>query len=186
MRTPPRIHVTGASGTGVSTLGAALARRLACAHLDTDDFYWKPTDPPYREARDVAERLALITAAMDQASAGWVLSGSLDGWGDPLIPRFERVVLLQASTPVRLQRLVERERRRYGAAIDPGGPLHAQHQDFMAYAAGYDTGVFTGSLSGRHLARHEAWLARLPCPTLRLDGEAPTDSLTDLVIWANR
>src|SRR5579872_4003369 len=116
--TEPRIHITGASGSGVSTLGAALSRRLGCTRLDTDDFYWKPTDPPYRESREVGERLALVAAAMDQAPAGWVLSGSLDGWGDPLIPRFGRVVFLEAPTELRLQRLAERERGRYGAAIE--------------------------------------------------------------------
>ena len=182
MGAPPRIHVTGASGSGVSTLGAALAGRLGCAQLDTDGFYWRPTDPPYRESRSIAERLALIEAAMDAAAAGWVLSGSLDGWGDPLIPRFGRVVFLTAPAELRLQRLAERERRRNGAAIEPGGPLHAHHLDFMAYAAGYDTAVFTGTLAGRHLARHQAWLARLPCQVLRLDGALATDVLADAVL----
>ena len=179
---PPRIHITGASGSGVSTLGAALAGRLGCAQLDTDGFYWLPTEPPYRESRQVAERLALLAAAMDGAVAGWVLSGSLDGWGDPLIPRFGQVVFLAAPTDLRLQRLAERERRRYGAAIEPGGALHAHHLDFMAYAAGYDTGVFTSTLTGRHLARHQAWLARLPCPVLRLDGARSTETLADAVL----
>lgn len=182
MAQAPHIHVTGASGCGVSTLGAALARRLGCAQLDTDNFYWAPSDPPYRESRPVAERLALLEAAMDAAAAGWVLTGSLDGWGDPLIQRFGRVVFLTAPTELRLQRLAERERRRYGAAIDPGGPLHAHHLDFLAYAAGYDTGVFTGTLRGRHRARHEAWLANLPCPVLRLDGAEPTEVLADAVL----
>jgi adenylate kinase family enzyme len=179
---PPRIHVTGASGCGVSTLGAALARRLGCAQLDTDVFYWQPTDPPYRESRPVAKRLALIEAAMDAAAAGWVLTGSLDGWGDPLIPRFGLVVFLTAPTELRLQRLAERERRRYGAAIEPGGALHAHHLDFMAYAASYDTGVFTSTLTGRHLTRHEAWLGGLPCPVLRLDGAQPTEALMDAIL----
>lgn len=184
MAAPPRIHITGASGCGVSTLGAELARRLACAHLDTDDFYWLETDPPYFASRPTPDRLALLAAAMDAAAAGWVLSGSLDGWGDPLIPRFERVIFVTAPTGLRLQRLAAREFRRFGAAIEPGGPLHAHHLDFMAYAAGYDTGVFTSVLTGRHLARHEAWLAGLPCPVLRLDGAEPTEALAQLVVPA--
>ena len=184
MTGPPRIHITGASGSGVSTLGAALARRLGCAQLDTDDFYWLPTEPPYRQSRPVADRLALVLAAMDAAPSGWVLSGSLDGWGDPLIPRFERVVFVATPTTLRLARLAERERRRYGAAIEPGGALAAHHLDFMAYAAAYDSGVFTSTLTGRHRARHEAWLARLPCLLLRLDGSAPTDTLVRLVMSA--
>lgn len=146
--------------------------------LDTDDYYWLPTNPPYREARDRAERLSLIEQAMDGAENAWVLSGSLDGWGDPLIPRFERVVFLSAPTELRVARLAERERQRFGAdAIAPGGAQHANHLDFLAYAAAYETGQFTGALAGRHRARHEAWLSGLPCPVLRLDGAKPTTEL---------
>ena len=180
-----RLHITGASGCGVSTLGAALARRLGAAHLDTDAFYWLATDPPFQASRPIPERLAMLEAAFAAAPGGWVLSGSLDGWGDPLIPRFERVIFLAAPTELRLQRLAERERRRYGPAIEPGGPLHGHHLDFMAYAAGYDTGVFSGALRGRHLARHEAWLAALPCHVLRLDGGQPTEVLADAVLAAS-
>jgi len=179
---PPRIHITGASGCGVSTLGAALAVRLGATHLDTDDFYWLPTDPPYRQSRAIAERLRLVRQAFDAADGGWVLSGSLDGWGDPLIPRFERVVFLDAPTAVRLSRLAARERERYGAAIEPGGPLADQHRDFMAFAAAYDDGRFTGALQGRHRARHEAWLVALPCPVQRLDATEPTESLVAAVL----
>ena len=55
-----RIHVTGASGSGVTSLGRALAEALALPHHDTDDYLWKPTTPPYRELRDAAERLRLM------------------------------------------------------------------------------------------------------------------------------
>jgi adenylate kinase family enzyme len=75
----PRIHITGASGSGVTTLGAALAARLGAAHLDTDFFYWKPTDPPFTVKRETADRPARVVAAMDAAPAGRILSGSLDG-----------------------------------------------------------------------------------------------------------
>jgi hypothetical protein len=121
---------------------------------------------------------------MDAAAAGWVLSGSLGRWGEPLIPRFERVVFLVAPAELRLARLAERERRRYGAALDPGGALHAHHLDFMAYAAAYDTGVFTSAMRGRHRASHEAWLAALPCPVLRLDGAQASELLTEVVAAA--
>lgn len=179
----PSIHITGASGSGVSTLGAALAARLGCVQLDTDSFYWLPTEPPFRQRREVAQRLAMLEAAFEAACAGWVLSGSLDGWGDPLIPRFERVIFLSAPTEVRLARLAERERQRHGvAAIAPGGDQHANHLDFLAFAAAYDTGQFTSALVGRHRARHEAWLARLPCAVVRLDGGLPTQTLVDIAL----
>jgi hypothetical protein len=37
------------------------------------------TDPPFGEVRPREERLALLSAALDAAAAGWALSGSLVG-----------------------------------------------------------------------------------------------------------
>lgn len=41
-----RIHLMGASGSGVTTIGRALAGRLALPHHDTDDYFWLPTVRP--------------------------------------------------------------------------------------------------------------------------------------------
>src|SRR5882724_4682241 len=175
-----RIHLTGASGVGATTLGRRLADRLSCAHFDTDDYYWLTSDPPYRLKREIPERLRLLREALDAAPA-WVLSGSLDGWGDPLIPMFDLVVFLYAPAALRLRRLRERERLRYGAAaLAPGGLLHEQHEAFLAWAAAYDD----GSREGRNRPRHEAWLAALPCPVLRVDGAMPTDAQIERILGA--
>src|SRR5829696_7380488 len=73
--TPRRVHITGASGSGTTTLGHALAARFGWRHLDTDDHFWLPTDPPFQQQRPVPERLALLCAAL--AGSGWVLSGAV-------------------------------------------------------------------------------------------------------------
>ena len=71
-----RTGITGASGCGVTTLGAALAERLGAVHIDADDHFWVATDPPYRVKREVPERLAGIRS--EQARTGrWVLSGKI-------------------------------------------------------------------------------------------------------------
>ena len=175
-----RVHVTGASGAGVSTLGRALAEHFAVPQHDTDDFYWLPSDPPFRAKRPVGERLSLLRRALD-ATPGWVSSGSLDGWGDPLIPRFQAVVFLRTPTELRLARLRTREAATFGpAAIVPGGAHHVEHEAFLEWAADYDTGL----QSGRNLPRHLAWLASLPCPVLRLDGTRPVaDMLAETVAF---
>ena len=95
-----RIHITGASGAGVTTLGRALADALAMPHHDTDDYLWQPTSPPFQHLREKAERLRLMQE-MSLGRAEWVLSGSLDGWGDPLIPYFDLVVFLQTAQTFR-------------------------------------------------------------------------------------
>jgi adenylate kinase family enzyme len=165
-----RIHITGASGSGTTTLGAALAGRRCARHLDTDAFYWLTTEPPFTAKRPVVERVALMRAELEGA-ASWVISGSLMGWGDVFIPHFDLVVFLHVPTDERLARLAERERRRYGAAIDPGGPMHAGSAAFMTWAAGYETAGF----EGRSLERHKDWLSGLPCAVLELAGTPSLD-----------
>lgn len=168
---PNRIHVFGASGSGTSTLASAIAAAYGHRHLDTDDFYWLPTDPPYREPRPLDARLELLRLAVS-AGPRWVLSGSLCGWGDPLVPEFDLVVFVVVPTDVRLARLRARERGRYGhEPIAPGGSLHEAHVEFLDWAARYDT----GSPEMRSRAMHDAWLASLTTPSIRLDGDRPVD-----------
>jgi adenylate kinase family enzyme len=169
-----RIHITGASGAGVTSLGRALADALAIAHHDTDDYFWRPTNPPYSEMREVADRLRLMREVfLDRPD--WVLSGSLDGWGDPIVPFFDVVIFLYVPTAIRLERLRARESQRLGPeAVAPGGSMHQQAEKFFEWASHYDD----GTRDGRNLARHQAWLAALRCRVIRLDGVRP---LPDLV-----
>lgn len=167
MQIPDRIHIFGASGSGTTSLADAISARYGHRHLDTDDFYWLPTTPPYCRERPIEERLTLLRRAIPDSSP-WVLSGSLCGWGDPLIPEFDLVVFMLVPTPVRLMRLRRREAGRYGErAIAPGGELYMTHVQFIEWAGRYDA----GGLEMRSRALHEAWLAALPCATVRLEGE---------------
>lgn len=175
----PRIHITGASGSGATTLGAALAARLGVPWHDTDSYYWLATDPAYVTPRPMPERLARLARALDD-EVGWVLSGALDGWGDALIPRISLDVFLRVPTGTRMERLRAREVARFGARIAPGGDMHAGSQAFLAWAESYDA----AGPEQRSLARHEAWLAALPCPVLRLDGRLPAEALPPLVLAA--
>ncbi|MGZ9812154.1 AAA family ATPase [Pseudoroseicyclus sp. H15] len=160
-----RIHITGASGAGVTTLGRALAQSRSCPSFDTDDFYWLPTDPPYAEKRPVTRRLQLMRELF-VSRPQWVLSGSLNGWGDPLIQHFDAVIFVTLDPAERMRRLAAREARRYGAAaLAPGGREHEGHRAFMAWAERYDDACFTG----RNRQRHEAWLAAMPCPVVQVD-----------------
>jgi adenylate kinase family enzyme len=168
-----RIHMTGASGSGVTSLGRALGSALALPHHDTDDYLWLPTTPPYRELRPTIDRLRLMRE-MFLPRADWVLTGGLDGWGDALIPLFDLVVFLKTPQALRLRRLREREATHFGEdAVAPGGWRHDETASFIEWASHYED----GSREGRTLAMHEAWLARLPCPVLRLDGSRPIDEL---------
>ena len=168
------IHILGASGSGTTTLGRALAADMGLVHMDTDDYYWLPTDPMFTVKRPIDERLRLMNAAIDAADKGVVISGSLTGWGDPLIPRFTCVIRLDTPTEVRLERLKAREYAHFGERIREGGDMHQAHLEFLAWAAQYDT----GDVTMRSKACHDAWMQQLPCTQVFVPGDMDLAVLT--------
>ncbi|CAM4217803.1 AAA family ATPase [Janibacter anophelis] len=172
--TPCHLHITGASGSGTTTLGRALASAWAVPHADTDDYFWVPTTPPYTTKREEPERVRLMRDLFVGRDA-WVLSGTLMGWGDELVEHFDAVVFLSAPHEERMDRLHAREVLRYGETIRPGGEREGAYRDFMDWAGGYEDPDF----DGRNRAQHEQWLADLPCPVVRLDSTWPVAELVD-------
>ena len=41
-----KILIFGVSGSGATTLGRELGKLIQYVHLDSDDYYWKKTEPP--------------------------------------------------------------------------------------------------------------------------------------------
>ncbi len=166
------IHIYGASGSGTSTLGRALCVRSGFRQLDVDDCFWLPDDPPFSRRRSPEERLRRLCEGVESA-ARIVVTGSLCGWGDVLIPYFDLAVRLAVPVEIRMERLKEREFRRFGARILPGGDMHTAHLEFLRWAAEYDTGAETM----RSKAMHDRWAAGLACRRLELDGSRPIGEL---------
>jgi adenylate kinase family enzyme len=172
---PHAIHITGASGSGVTTLGRGLADATGARQLDTDAFYWAPVEPRYSIKHEIPERLRLIRAAMaGTADRGWILSGSIGTWGAPLTSLFKLVIYVSTPTEMRLARLRVREEAEFGRdAITPGGVRHDDLASFLEWSSHYDE----GTREGRSRQTHAAFLAGLTCPVLRLDGTLPPDEL---------
>ncbi len=165
----PRVHITGASGTGTTTLGRALAVELDAPHFDSDDYYWSPTSPPYTTKRDPVERDARLEADL-AGNPRWVWSGSAMSWRVRTSPTL--CVFLTLPAALRVERIRMRER----ALQVPEPSIEA----FLEWAAAYDA----GSRSGRSRARHEAWLAGLGLPVLRIDGDRSATERVELVLCA--
>ena len=175
-----RIHLTGASGSGVTSLGRALAAALAIPHHDTDDYFWLPTPVPYRQQRPVGDRIRLMREMfLDRPQ--WVLSGCLTTWGAEIADRFDAVVFVTAPTGIRIERLRQREASRFGDdAIAPGGWHHHEAEEFFAWAERYDDDTF----DGRSRRRHQQWLGRLGCAVTHVDGTRPIEATTaHLLAW---
>jgi adenylate kinase family enzyme len=162
-----RVHITGASGSGTTTLGHVLAEKKGYLHLDADDFYWLPTTPKFQEKREKAERLKLLWDAYTQVDKT-VLSGSVVDWDKNLDASFDLVVFLWIPSDIRLERLRQRELGRYGFI----------NQEFIEWAERYDT----GDLTIRSRLRHETWLNTLQCDILRLEGDLFTEERLKVVL----
>ena len=169
----------------MSPVSGALSPRLWHSRTTiSDDYFWRPTNPPYEEKREVAEILHLMGEVFLNR-AGWVLSGGIEGWGDSqgwgdsIIPLLDLVVFVYTPTEVRLQRLRDRDARQFGIdAVAAGGWRHKETEEFIEWASHYDD----GSREGRSLARQRAWLSRLPCRIIQVDGARPRDELVQQVI----
>ena len=159
------IYIYGASGSGTSTLGRKISEELGYKFLDTDDYFWLPTNPKYTTKRSKEERIALMKMDISKAD-NVVISGALDGWGDEFIPFFTLAIRLVTETEIRIKRLKAREKERFGDRIMPNGDMYIQHMEFLEWAAKYDT----GGMDMRSKAKHDEWQKLLRCRRIELNG----------------
>ncbi|MEO9823010.1 MAG: adenylate kinase [Paracoccaceae bacterium] len=170
-----KIYIFGASGSGTTTLGARIAAQTGLVHVDCDDHFWAPVDPPFSQKQEPAQRLASLENAV--GSGGWVLSGACHGWGARIVAQADLVVFVSAPSQVRLKRLIDREHARFGERIAKGGDMRRIHVDFLEWARGYDTADHTG----RNRASHDAWLAQLTTPQCHIYGDQPLEESLERV-----
>jgi len=162
-----RTLVTGAAGSGTTTLSVALAARLHAVAVEADAFFWLPTDPPYKSKREPEQRRTMFEREL-LSHERCVVAGSVMGWGVEAF--LDLVVFLYVETSVRIRRLQAREEAMFGHA-DP---------EFLQWAAQYDE----GPPEGRGLVKHEAWLRTLRCPVIRLAGELPATEQIACIVQA--
>ncbi len=173
------IHIVGASGAGTSTLGQMLEQEYGYKWMDTDNYFWFPTDPPFYQVRPREERAALMATAIKRHPK-CAISGSLCGWSDKFIPQFDLVVFVDTPTEIRIERLKKREYGRFGERIREGGDMYAEHIKFMEWAQKYDT----AGTEQRSRALHEEWFTLLSCPLLRVDGTKAVGELVKYIASA--
>ena len=172
-----RLHILGASGAGTTSLGAALAQRLGHPHVDADSLFWLPTNPPFTTKRPKDDRQARLLRLLP-AAGQWVFSGSAPEWAKPVERFYDLVIFLRLDPAVRMERLRRRQAAQYGKRIEAGGDMANHDVEFMKWAEAYET----AGPEQRSLVGHEAWLATLKAPVLRLDSASPLDDLVFAVL----
>lgn len=172
-----QIHIFGASGSGCSSLGQALAEKLELSFFDADDYYWQKTEPPFILKNSPEHRVKHLLSDISETE-GWIISGSLVSWGDAFVPLFSKAIFLSLPAEIRLERLRQREKQRFGERIEKGGDRYEASQAFLDWAALYDT----AGKNIRSLAMHEAWIKKLPCKVIRLQSLKPVPDIVNNII----
>ena len=76
-------------------------------------------------------------------------------------------VFIVIPKDVRMSRLQEREKERYGNSnVETGGKYYQKTKEFISWASSYDD----GATNVRSRALHEQWIKLLPCEVLRIEG----------------
>lgn len=172
------IAIVGLNGSGKSTLNHLLARELGYFEMDVEDYYFpeqkahrqyaldhaeaRPAAQPYTSERDQAQvEAALLRDA--EAHPQFVLSCVKLNWCEALRDRIDVVFWLQVPLETRLDRIRQREVRRFGPRALPSGDMFERQEAFRALVSKRDPSMI------------EASVADLPCPVVQLDGTRPLE-----------
>lgn len=171
----------GLNGAGKSTLAHALAKTCGFFEMDVEDYYF----PEQREAR----RLALENCSVDGFDDGnipftdsktkdevekailrdmklhpkFVLAGVTMNWCDEILAKIDMAFVIQTSREERLNRIHQREAKRFGPRVLEGGDMFEQQAQFRAMAA------------SRNFRMVEESAQKIGCPVVLLDGMLPIE-----------
>lgn len=169
-------NIFGSSGSGSTTLARKIADDFSFKFIDVDDFLWKKTDPPFTERYTNEVALNLIKKAIAPEHK-IVISGSLVGIADELKDRIDLFVYINLDLEIRIQRIKDRENKRFGNRILPGGDLHEQHLDFLKWVSEYENNPETKRSRRQHLL----WLEDVKVPAFKVTEALTLEELTNIV-----
>ncbi len=137
-----RVLISGGPGSGCTSTAERISHELCVPMFDSDSFFHKPSDPPFKEQYSPEERRVMLSSALSGKS-NWIVSGSVATW--EMSPfKSTHGVLLRIPKMVRLQRLVGRQKKQFGSRIDIGGDMHGEHETFIEWAAAYEERIGSG------------------------------------------
>lgn len=161
-----KIHIMGDSSACSTTLRHVLEGETDIPYFDTDDYFWMRSQPPFTLRRDPLERNRMLLDDLAKEDH-FIVGGSIIQWGATWLTMFDLVIFLYVPRTIRMQRLNEREEKRYGDRLVTDPILAEKYNSFIRWAYGYDD----DTTSGRNLSAHRAWLSRLECPVLEISGD---------------
>lgn len=100
--TPKKIIVTGTSGSGKTTVGKKLSKKLGISCTDLDDLYWLPEWTP-REEKEFEEKILEVADGEE-----WIISGNYSRLSHITWPKADMVIWLDFPLYILLWRTLKR------------------------------------------------------------------------------
>ena len=172
------IIIFGAPGSGKTTLGRAVAKKLGFPYFDIDDYIWRKDTPQqytvmYTREEKVSRLMEDITK-----QEHFVMAGSMSSFHEPFDPLFDLAVHLTADTIVRVERVQKRAIECFGNRVLEGGDMYENHRKFIDNVSRYDT---DGS---PNLSEQMRWAESMNCRVIRLSGEMSVERNCEEVVRA--
>ena len=174
-----KIHLLGPSCSGTSTLGKLIAEEYKIPWYDSDDIFWIKTDPPFTHKRDINERIKLLESIFESNNS-LVLSGSALKWGNSIKKLLDIVIYKYVDQNIRIERLLAREKQRYGNRINPGNDMYQIHKEFVEWAKKYET----GGMDMRSRKSELEWIKDLDCKIIMLEENKTPEEELKIVLEA--
>lgn len=185
------IAILGLNGAGKSTVAHALAGAIGCAEMDAEDYYFPEQRESRRNAlegiydvptRHLGEQPFSVPRAKEEAEAmllrdisahpRFVLAGVTMNWCEEIRSRIDVAFWIQAPLEIRLQRIWDREQRRFGDRMLPGGDMVEQQRQFCEVVARRGSEAIEQTIRGLH------------CPVHALDGTlSVAENVAAIVNW---
>ncbi|WP_312298125.1 AAA family ATPase [Chryseobacterium sp.] len=173
-----RIHIFGASGSGVTTLGKALSEQLNIEYFDSDDFFWLKTEIPFTEKQNPEIRNTTVSDIL-HTTDNWIFGGSMIHWGENIFPPFDLVIFIYLPPEIRMERLRKREFERYGEEIITNPQRAGKFEEFLEWAKDYDHNT---GIANRTLNAHREWLSGIDVPLLEISGDYPVSDKIKVIL----
>ncbi len=162
-----KLNILGASGSGVTTLGKALAERWNVDYFDSDAFFWEQTSNPFSVRKDPKLRDETLLRNLNHKEQ-WILGGSVIQWDKEIHKHFDAIVFLYIPQAIRLERIKVRELERFGEAIETDPIRRSIFEKFFIWAKDYDEDT---GIANRTLKAHRIWLKAQKAPIIELMGD---------------
>ncbi len=173
------IQITGASGSGKTSIGKKLSEILNCNYIDTDDILWlwdKSVQPYTVAINDIESCEKLKQILLNNPST--IASGMFYPWSESLIYMFDLLIVIDTDKEIRRKRIIDREYEMYGNRFKKGGDMYNQFNEFLNWSMSYDT---SDDKLGSKKATDE-WTKKFNCDILYIDGSKPINENIDIIL----